>query len=327
MGTGWAKEVSGRRHERCRGLSINKFRPGDYVAIASRTEISRFRVHGSRYVDTTSCFETIGTVEKVTRTTDVEVVFGEDIACTIEADALVKIRNLWRGDLVKLAEDVSGDGSVKFKHDDTSKEPTQDGGRFFLVSESNDRFKILVIGEKDKDTFSTIHLDSVASLLYGEFRKTVANAACEYSGSPHLTGELLAVLPECIQDLPCVLMFASSKSSPYAPGNVVRVSNEVIKFVQRNTKQVVQRPLRDTLPDVLNECSEDGDHDIEGVEISQFAAAHLDSLLQPGKVVDTNSEGDVIVEFADGSGWCIQSRFLQPVDCPDSCVESKFWRS
>ncbi|XP_077535208.1 uncharacterized protein LOC144147054 isoform X3 [Haemaphysalis longicornis] len=318
MGPILAKE--GRRHERCPGLRINKFRPGDYVAIASRTEISRIHVHGSRYFDTSSCFETIGTVEKVTATSNVEVIFGENIACTIEADALVKVRNLWRGDLVKLVEDIRGDGNAKFTNDDISKQQTQDIGRFFLVSESSDPLKILVIGEKDKDTFSTIHLDSVASLLYGEFRKIVANAACDDSGSPRLTGELLAVLPECIQDLPCVLMFASSNSSPYAPGDVVKISNEVIQFVQRYTKQTVQMSPGNALPDVVNECSEDDNPDIDRTEISQFAAA-LDSLLQPGKVVDVNSDGDVIVESADGPGWCIQSRFLQPVDSADACSE------
>lgn len=305
MGAAQDKEPS--MEEDCFGLRIQKFQRGDFVTLSPSADVSKVQMEASAFpfFTTESCLTTIGTVDSVMATGAVKVIFLGNIKCTVDSEALVKIRKLWPRDLVKLAS--SPNKGLK-------KVP----GRFSVVLGESLPMVITAIGEERFDNLSYAQLDLVARLVYGEFRARVAHYASEGS-APHLVTEsVFKALEGSLQDLPAVAMFASSKSSLFGTGDVVQVSNEVTKFVRWIIEISAKSDLLATPPEGMGELLNKFIASFVTTDTAKLPSTPFAGLLKPGKVVDVNSDGGVIVEFSDGRAWCIQSRFLQRVGLSDA---------
>lgn len=154
--------------EECLGLRTQKFRKGDHVAVASRAAVSKIHVYAPvpRDFDKSSCFDKVGTVESVIPTGDVAVTFARDIRCAIHPEALLKIPNLSPGALVKLVDDIRGDGNLKLQKE-ISNEKTKICGGICIVLRPDDDFPDTIrvrIWDCEKK-LTRFHLDLVATPL------------------------------------------------------------------------------------------------------------------------------------------------------------------
>ncbi|XP_077535262.1 uncharacterized protein LOC144147089 [Haemaphysalis longicornis] len=310
----------------CLGTGIYRFQPGDYVAIASRAACSEIHVNspigpkdGASWF-----FDKVASVDSVTPTGDVKVTFGRVYQCTIASEHLFKMPSLLPGDIVKLVDDVRGDGNLQLENGDQCKSATKAYGHICLVLEGGVKEPgeiYATVGEKPHK-FRPFHLDFVARPLYGDFLARLTKYASNEHDSACLGENLLRALQGSMQDLPVVDTSASSKSSPYLPGNVVKISSDVHQFIRWQQKystggtqdpaiakfQTLQDHARSRLIDSAN---------------GPFPTEQVESLLEPGKVVDVNSDGDAIVEFSDGRAWSIRTSFLQAVEGSDAWGEGR----
>ncbi|XP_077534651.1 uncharacterized protein LOC144146584 [Haemaphysalis longicornis] len=303
------------------GTGICKFLKGDYVAIASKAACSNIHVNtpiGS-HLDKSTILGKVGTVESVTPTDDVKVTFGRALLCTVASKDLIKIEHLRPGDLVKLVDDIRGDGNLTLEDVDHYKSAVKDCGHICLVLENcvDKNGVVYVTVGADHHNFRPLHLDFVARPLYGDFMARVREYACKQNISEVLAENLFAALEDSMQDLPVIGMFPSLKSSPYAPGKLVKLSDDVIQFIQwqmKDSSRETRNPSASKF-ERLQDYARSGLHDQAK---SPFPTEQVASLLQPGRVVQANSDGDVIVEFRDGRTWCIRSGFLQLVESAEA---------
>lgn len=295
------------------GTGICRFQKGDYVAIKSKAACSNVHVNsppGSR-LEMSTLLDKVGRVESVTPTDDVKVAFGKTLVCTVASEDLIKIENLKPGDLVKLVDDIRGEGNLTLEDGEHLKSATKACGHICLVLGNfveNNGVVYVTVGAEVR-SFRPLHLDFVARPLYGDFKARLIQCACKEDVSKDLAVNLFAALQGSMQDLPDV-MIARSKSSPYEPGNSVELSSDVRQFIQwqlRHSTEETADPsekkfqrLQDYAQSQLHESTK-----------RPFPMEQVASLLQPGRVVQVNSDGDVLVEFRDGRVWCFRSSFLQ----------------
>ncbi|XP_077534653.1 uncharacterized protein LOC144146585 [Haemaphysalis longicornis] len=301
----------------CLGTGIYRFRQGDYVAIASQAACSKIHMNGPiRPEEGVSWFfDKVGSVDSVTPTGDVKVTFGKAYQCTIASEHLFKVRSLLPGDFVKLVDDVRGDGNLQLENGDHYKSATEACGHICLVlgSCAKEPGETYATVGQAHHTFRPLHLDFVARPLYGDFMARVTQYACDERASPCLAENLLTALQESMLDLPVVDTSACSKSSVYVPGNVVKVSSDVEQFIRWQLND----SIAETRDPSIKKFQTLQDHACSRLSDSAngpFPTEQVESLLEPGKVVDVNSDGDAIVEFSDGRAWSIRTSFLQLVE-------------
>lgn len=156
--------------EVCLGLRTQKFRKGDHVAVASRAAVCKIRITAPvRDFDKSLCFDKVGTVESVMPTGEVGVTFAEGIRCAIPPEALLKVPNLFPGALVKLVDDIRGDGNLKLPFANTYISETKPFGGICTVLKPDDDFPdIIKLRNGEAETkLHRFHLDFVATPLHG----------------------------------------------------------------------------------------------------------------------------------------------------------------
>ncbi|XP_077535270.1 uncharacterized protein LOC144147094 isoform X2 [Haemaphysalis longicornis] len=293
---------------------IYNFQKGDHVALASRAAISKvhFSTAERPNSDPSLCFELVGRVECVMPTGDVDVTFSTTIRCTIEPEALVKVPKLVPGALVKLVDDIRGEGNLKLANEDGyNAEADVCGGVCIVLQDSAaDPNRVSVTLGKGLGCFSRIHLDFVAHPVYEDFRAGFTKAA-SHGTIPGLLSAL-EILKVSMQQVMEVDMWSSSTLSPCAPGDKVVVTEDIIDFIPWLMHHYsIKRPgffrtiwqwFKNSHPrDILRTNSENVMRDMK-------------CLQDVGNVLQANTEGDAIVHFRGGIMWRIPYRFLDVVE-------------
>lgn len=101
--------------EDCVVRGMYSFRRGDLVAVASREACSKVQPidETSSDFDTSWYFDKTGIVNNVSASGDIAVTFEGGTLGTIEPEALIKMPHLRIGDLVKIVDDIRGDGNLQ----------------------------------------------------------------------------------------------------------------------------------------------------------------------------------------------------------------------
>lgn len=310
--------------EECLVTGVYKFKRDDYVAIASMEACSFIKRSGVVHCNRENkwFFDKIGKVNDVTPLGDVIVTFGRVDKCAIPPQYLVKLRDLSPGDLVKLVDDIRPDGNLVLENREKYRSATEVCGHICLVLLNcfpKNGLIYVTLGQ-GYDSFSPFHLDFVARPLYGDFMARVNEYAGKKDVSQCLADNLFTALRQSMQDLPSVHRFASSKSSPYVPGNIVKVSADVIEFIRW---KMIDSP-RETGNPGTTKFQTLQDYASSGLDYASnrpFPTEQVVSLNQRGRVVHVDMDGDTIVEFNDGRAWSIRSCFLQLVEDCDAYFE------
>ncbi|XP_077551371.1 uncharacterized protein LOC144165143 isoform X1 [Haemaphysalis longicornis] len=305
--------------EECLGTGIHRFAPGDCVAVVSKAACSNIHENGPvKTADKSSYFDKIATVLNVTAIGDVKVSFGRELRGTISPQNLVKIPNLLPGDLVMLVDDIRGEGNLTLEDTGNWKSATQDCGRICLVLQNcvEEEAAVYVTLGREYHKFSPLHLAFVARPSYGDFMARVREYACIDDLSLILAENLFTALQSSMQDLPHIDVLTTNKLTPYVPGSVVKVSNDIKKFIRW---QLNESPVetRDPSTKRFQTLQHYAYSYLLGSANSPFPAEQVRSLLEMGKVVHVDCDGNAVVEFNDGRAWCIPSSFLEHVDVSD----------
>lgn len=278
------------------------FQPGDLVAIhAGHSEPFVIHPEGQGFYEG-PCKKQIGTVESLLDTDQAVVSFGKGTQCRAYTEALLKVRRLFYGDIVKLVDDIRGNGKRRLDQHLKAKAQVCGGLCIVLRAGNTSHDGVCVTLGEDVEYVSHFHLEFVARPLPTEGERMTKDD-CGFSDPERDEINGFRLLQDSMLELPDVYMWPSGKAPPNLPGDKVKVCRDVATF----------------LPWLLHQNSSELAQTCSRFKDSSGRTAHwnlredCDTLLDHGKVVDVDPFGDSIVEFRNGRQWCIGPTFLQHI--------------
>ncbi|XP_077534639.1 uncharacterized protein LOC144146570 [Haemaphysalis longicornis] len=224
---------------------------------------------------------------------------------TVVPEAIVKVPKLLKEDLVKFVSDIRADRSTETTNDCCTLEAKFCVG---LVVDDSDGNADNISVEKDFNSacFTSLKLDLIARPAAGDFRATLK----DYCSSESFAKKWFQGMQDFMQEFPDVNMEPRRMASPYASGNIVKVSEDLA---------IALRDHMDELTSIRAELMSFNIFLKRPKPTRATPWERTESLKRYGKVLQVNSSGYVTVLFTDGTVWHIQSSFLKIVQSSNGC--------